>query len=1190
MSIKSIVFRHISIRSLACIFLCLGFCTTASAYNHVYRTIDLHDGLASMFVLTLHQDADGIIWAGTYNGLSLLGGNNSEVIFPQHPHIKALAGSIVENIQSTDDGMLWIQNNFGMHLWNRVTGELEHHPEAQGGNRCAVSSKGDVVVFTSRRGFLFYNHVAHLFQPLSIEEASYSDCRHLSLDSLGRLTLYTSVERMTYQLGTPAADGTVTAQLLSREGHPMGRIHYALSSGSDFFYIDVEHRVHIANSEGLEAHYCFTLSPEQRQMGSISSVVRDGQDLLLSFKTSGIIRMHYQPDGTYVDEPQFFTCGVFWMMKDSRQDILWVATDGEGIRYSVRTPHQIRNELFSQLPFAVSKPVRALLRDSNDDLWIGTKGDGLLCYAKYGLTGEQKHEVRQFKSQNSALLHNSIYCLTPSSHGIFWIGSDGNGLNYYNPVTHQLGTLSVDDSDMARVHALIEIEGKVLYAATGLGVYRIKLTWHGDTPVATDVHRLIYDRQKDYTNFISVSCRGRFLWFACRNNGVVRYDLKTGKYAIVRFSPDVLTATNDAICVDASRPGVVYCGTSTNVFQMTAPFDGEKIAFADLSRRLEQQGHVIRALTVTPSDTLWAATSDAIFCMDMRSLNYEIYSAENGLSTMEFGEGACYYDERYGTTFFGATDGFVAVSSQNIQKSDFMPPVLFYDVHVGDCHYSIKSKAEKGEMVRLPYNQNYFTVGYTAVDYAEANEYAFEYRLNGQAWMDNGHSRVVSFVDVKPGRYVLQVRYRKGTQVSPAYTLYLRVTPPWWASLPAHIVYILLIMYLIALMVRQGIRRQRRRREREAEEVEKRHREELYTSRLQFFIDLTHEFSTPLMLIEGPVQRILNMKGLDENVRHFGTLIQDSSRKMKALIQQVIDFRSYETGRLLPLEQPDGKATAMPQPPIQLDANKPVLFMADESHDVLSLLADVLKADFNVFCFDNAETMMSKMVLSRPDIVVAETVMQPIDGLELCRRMKGDTSMAHIPVVLLSTDFDPQKRTASATAGADAFLTKPFDLDYFLSVVKGLVQKRSQLKEYFNSSLSAFELHDGRLLHEEDRAFINSMTAIISDNISNSDLSAAFVAKQMGVGLRSLYRRMQEITSETPTTLIRDLRLERARQLLTKTELSMEEVCYSAGFNNRGTFYKQFVSKFGCTPGQYHEKMLSEAKRSATDNTFEDRR
>ena len=78
----------------------------------------------------------------------------------------------------------------------------------------------------------------------------------------------------------------------------------------------------------------------------------------------------------------------------------------------------------------------------------------------------------------------------------------------------------------------------------------------------------------------------------------------------------------------------------------------------------------------------------------------------------------------------------------------------------------------------------------------------------------------------------------------------------------------------------------------------------------------------------------------------------------------------------------------------------------------------------------------------------------------------------------------------------------------------------------------------------------------------------------------NLYRRMQEITTETPTTLIRELRIERARQLLTKTELSMEEVCYRAGYTNRGTFYKQFATKFGCTPGQYHEKMMQEARRT----------
>ena len=78
---------------------------------------------------------------------------------------------------------------------------------------------------------------------------------------------------------------------------------------------------------------------------------------------------------------------------------------------------------------------------------------------------------------------------------------------------------------------------------------------------------------------------------------------------------------------------------------------------------------------------------------------------------------------------------------------------------------------------------------------------------------------------------------------------------------------------------------------------------------------------------------------------------------------------------------------------------------------------------------------------------------------------------------------------------------------------------------------------------------------------------------------------MQEITTETPTSMIREIRLEYVRQLLTKTELSMEEVCYRSGYNNRGTFYKQFAMKFGCTPKQYHDQMMETVVRPSEENS-----
>ena len=148
-------------------------------------------------------------------------------------------------------------------------------------------------------------------------------------------------------------------------------------------------------------------------------------------------------------------------------------------------------------------------------------------------------------------------------------------------------------------------------------------------------------------------------------------------------------------------------------------------------------------------------------------------------------------------------------------------------------------------------------------------------------------------------------------------------------------------------------------------------------------------------------------------------------------------------------------------------------------------------------------------------------------------------------------------------------------------MVDSLLRRNDTLKEYYSSSLSVFELVKGRMLHKEDKALLEQMIKIINDNITNSNLTTKFVADKMGLGVRNLYRRLETITDETPTTIIRNARLERARQLITTTGHTMEEVCYKAGFSNRGTFYKLFMARYGCTPKQYHDNQTREAERLA---------
>ena len=136
-------------------------------------------------------------------------------------------------------------------------------------------------------------------------------------------------------------------------------------------------------------------------------------------------------------------------------------------------------------------------------------------------------------------------------------------------------------------------------------------------------------------------------------------------------------------------------------------------------------------------------------------------------------------------------------------------------------------------------------------------------------------------------------------------------------------------------------------------------------------------------------------------------------------------------------------------------------------------------------------------------------------------------------------------------SGADICLTLPFNVEYLKAVAEQLLRRNRSLKDYYKSSISAFELSDGRMLHQDDKEFIDRMLKIIKDNISNTEISTKFIADELGVSIRNLYRRLEGILNQTPTNIIKEYRLAKAEQLLTTTKLSIDEIIYKAGFVNR---------------------------------------
>lgn len=259
-------------------------------------------------------------------------------------------------------------------------------------------------------------------------------------------------------------------------------------------------------------------------------------------------------------------------------------------------------------------------------------------------------------------------------------------------------------------------------------------------------------------------------------------------------------------------------------------------------------------------------------------------------------------------------------------------------------------------------------------------------------------------------------------------------------------------------------------------------------------------------------------------------------------------------------------------------ASKPLLYVVDDDKEILWFIADSFRDTFRVRTFDNTDSAAEALAKEWPGVLICDVLMNGTSGIDFVRAVKSDKSTAHIPVIQLSSLHSEEDKIKSLEAGADIYVTKPFKVEYLRTVITRLMQRKENLKEFFDSSISVFNKVDGQVIHSDDRDFFNRVTAIIEENITNPELSTKFIAEAMGVSVRNLYRRLEGFTKQTPMVIIKEMRLNMAKKMLAHTTMSIDEILYKSGFNNRGTFFKLFQQRYECTPKQYRMTLLETAK------------
>ncbi|MFR9610726.1 MAG: two-component regulator propeller domain-containing protein [Rikenellaceae bacterium] len=254
--------------------------------------------------------------------------------------------------------------------------------------------------------------------------------------------------------------------------------------------------------------------------------------------------------------------------------------------------------------------------------------------------------------------------------------------------------------------------------------------------------------------------------------------------------------------------------------------------------------------------------------------------------------------------------------------------------------------------------------------------------------------------------------------------------------------------------------------------------------------------------------------------------------------------------------------------PIEESKEKKTILIVEDNERLRLQLTKQLRGEFNVLSAANGAEGFESCLKRHPEIVVTDVMMPIMNGIEMCRKIKGCEEISHTPILVLTANATTKCQIDSFTiGGADGYLDKPFDIEVLKSNIRTILRNRELIIERFRGSVSVDT--EPIVKSPTDQKCVSQIIEIINRNISNSELSIELIAQEYGVSRTYLNRKIKALTGETCTQLLRNVRLKHAAGLILDGNMNISEVAWAVGYNDIDTFRIRFKERFGVTPSAY---------------------
>lgn len=798
--------------------------------------INCQQALSNSAVLSIFQDEKRFMWFGTYDGLNFYDGKTVHVYRSDNSggNNRTLLNNIIEELSSADNGCMWISTATGINKFS-----LKQHKIVESFDSFNLpinlnsNKKGDTWILV-KDTLYYYNTFYHQFLPISkvLEKHNWE---HAFVDEKGALWIFPISKAIIYKYELNKFDEQnkekVTVTISPINFHSQ-KIAYACHQNGLLIFIDKQSDLFLYDQRHNTKVYIRNIAQLLEKYGPIEGIVSFNGDILIAFRENGLIKLdatqHYED---IMVDPNI---RIFTIYKDPIQDIVWIATDGQGVLLYSKNYSLAVNVILDRLSDNLTRPVRSILTDKLGNLWFGTKGDGLVRMnntkgrndkkdfsgnVSIYFPGEKKDAINYTRS----LSEFQIFALKESRFmNAFWIGAaDAPGLLYYDYLTDKVIPVVGKNDKLRKVHTIYEESDSIIWATTsGSGLCKILIN-HSKSSVAIDTIQqfFFHKQQKVLNDFYSLINEGdSLLWLGSRGMGLVKFNTKTEKYQIYSLDENnKKKSVNDILSI--YREGeTFYLGTVSGLVRLK--FNNHRNTFTVdvISKENGLLNDMIHGILKDKNGFLWLSTNKGLVKYNPSNGSTHSYYYSNGLEVGEFCDDAYYTCPYTGNLFFGGINGLLCLMKDKVNENEYYPDVSFQNLRIGQNEVNFSDHySDKTEALILHGASVTFSISFVAPDFIRGADFEYSYLLEGsrqKLWSTFSSENTASFSKLSYGDYTLKVRYKKDvfdTEYK-SYALHIIILPPWYFTWQAYLLYLLLfivgIMY-IYYIVRKYYRRER---------------------------------------------------------------------------------------------------------------------------------------------------------------------------------------------------------------------------------------------------------------------------------------------------------------------------------------------------------------------------------------------